>query len=221
MKKFLAILMMTLFVVPTFAQWTVGPRLGLNLSTCSGKWSEYDDEKSKWIPGIVVGGVAEYPITDMISGVGELLFISSGAKYTYTYEGEEESRDEECGYVERYGKIQIPLLAKYTFGEDFQYYGSAGPYASITICGKYINKDTDTKEKIPSDAYKTFGFGLYFGGGVQKQLGPGTLAFDLRFGLGLTDSYQFPDDQEKPNGYKPYKNRNISMTFAYMFDLEK
>lgn len=213
--------MMILFVAPAFGQWTVGPRLGLNLSNCSGKYSEYDDEKSHWIPGIVVGAVAERPFTDMISGVGELLFLTSGARYTYTYEGEEESRSEECGYIERYGKIQIPMLAKFTFGEDFQYYGSAGPYLGFTICGKYINKDTDTKEKIPSDAFKTFDFGFYLGGGVQKQLGPGKLAFDLRFGLGLTDSYQFPDDQEKPDGYKPYKNRNISMTFAYMFEMEK
>jgi hypothetical protein len=192
----------------------------MNLSTCSGKYSEYDEEKSGWIPGLVVGAVAEREFTDMISGVGEIIFITSGAKYTYTYEGEE-MRSEECGYIERYGKIQIPLLAKFTCGEEFQYYGSAGPCMELTICGKYIDKDSDTKEKIPSDAYKTFGFGLYFGGGVQKQLGPGTLAFDLRFGLGLTDSYKFPDGQEKPDGYKPYKNRNISMTFAYMFDLEK
>jgi hypothetical protein len=62
---------------------------------------------------------------------------------------------------------------------------------------------------------------LYLGGGVQKQLGPGKLAFDLRFGLGLTDTYQFSDDHEKPDGYKPYKNRNISMTFAYMFEMKK
>jgi hypothetical protein len=220
MKKFLAILMMTLFVAPTFAQWTVGPRLGLNLSTCSGKYSEYDTEESHWIPGIVVGAVAERSFTDMISGVGEILFLTSGAKYTYTYE-EEGYKSEECGYIERYGKIQIPILAKFTFGEDFQYYGSAGPYFGFTICGKYIDKEMDTKEKIPSNAYKAFDFGLYIGGGVQKQLGPGKLAFDLRFGLGLTDSYQFPDDQDKPNGYKPYKNRNISMTFAYMFEMDK
>ena len=60
-----------------------------------------------------------------------------------------------------------------------------------------------------------------FGGGVQKQLGPGKLAFDLRFGLGLIDTHQFPEGQTKPNGYKPYKNRNISMTFAYMFEMNK
>lgn len=220
MKRLLVVLMISLFVAPVFAQWTVGPRLGLNLSTCSGKYSEYDDEKSKWIPGIVVGGVAEYPFTDMISGVGELLFLSSGAKYTYTYE-EEGYKSEECGYIERYGKIQIPLLAKFTFGEDIQFYGDIGPYFDFTICGKYIDKDAGTKEKIPSDAYKSFGMGLYMGAGAQRQLGQGKLAFDFRFGLGFLDSYQFPDGQEKPNGYKPYKNRNISLTFAYMFEMNK
>jgi hypothetical protein len=54
-------------------------------------------------------------------------------------------------HIEKYGKIQIPMLAKLTFGENFQYYGSADPYLGFTICGKYINKETDTKEKILSD----------------------------------------------------------------------
>ena len=155
MKKLLSVLIVFLFVIPVFAQWQVGPRLGMNFSTCSGKYSEYDTEKSGWIPGIVVGAVAERPFNDMISGVGEILFITSGAKYTYTYEGEEESRAEECGYVERYGKIQIPLLAKFTFGEEFQYYGASGPYFGFAICGKTKDKDTGETEKIPSDAYKT------------------------------------------------------------------
>jgi hypothetical protein len=165
----------------------------------------------------------------MISGVGEVIFLTSGAKYTSSYE--EEARSLNSTLIERYGKIQIPLLAKISFVTLVHFYAIAGPYLGFALYGNYIDKGTaatrsvenisSNKEKIPSDAYKAIDFGLYLGGGVQKQLGPGTLAFDLRFGLGLIDTYKFPDGQEKPDGYKPYKNRNISLTFAYMFDLDK
>jgi hypothetical protein len=218
MKKF-SILLAAIFMCSFgFGQWSAGPRLGLNLSTCSGKYADWDDSKKKWIPGLVVGGVGEYAFTDMISLDAELLFITSGAKYIYSYEDKASANDsEEETIIERYGSFQIPVLAKFTFGEDCQFYANAGPYFTFTICGKYINKTFDFKEKLEKDYYKTFDMGLYLGGGVQRELGPGKLAFDIRFGLGFLDTYQFPEGEEKPDGYKPYKNRNISLTFAYMF----
>lgn len=45
MKKFVCFLISLLFAITTFGQFSVGPRVGVNFSTETGKWNENDDSK--------------------------------------------------------------------------------------------------------------------------------------------------------------------------------
>lgn len=239
MKKLFLSIISLLVVTSGFAQFSVGPRIGVNFSTVSGKdyWS--GDFKHKWITGLVVGVVGEYPFSDMISLDAEILYITSGGKYIYKLdEGERAVGNDEGYWKETYGNLQIPILAKFNFGNDIQFYGNLGPYFSLILCGKYkeeieaYNYSQKGKIKYKKEPdnyngddwyfdpkyYHTYDIGLYIGGGAKKQLGPGVLSFDARFGLGFIDWNKFENKDDKPDDYKAYKNRNISVSFAYTID---
>lgn len=239
MKKITILFACIIFASYSFGQWSVGPRLGVNFSTVSGE-NYWGETKHKWITGFVVGAVGEYALTDLISLDAELLYITSGAKYLYDVD--EESRATVEGYwKESYGNLQIPILVKATIGDDIRFYGNAGPYFSLIIHGKYKDKVEDYnyersgkikfKERpdnydgddwyLDPDEYNKYDIGIYIGAGAEKKLGPGVLVFDARFGLGFIDSNKFEDKNDKPDDYKAYKNRNISLTLAYMFGFGK
>jgi hypothetical protein len=239
MKKSILILISLLIVTTGFAQFSVGPRIGVNFSTVSGKDFWGGDYKHKWITGLVVGAVGEYPFSDMISLDAEILYITSGAKYIYKLdEGDRAVGQDEGYWKETYGNLQIPILAKFNFGDEIQFYGNLGPYFSLVLCGKYkdvvdvYNYEQKGKIKfkdepdnyegddwyLNSDNYHTYDIGMYIGAGAKKQLGPGVLSFDARFGLGFIDWNKFKNKDDKPNDYKAYHNRNISISFAYTID---
>lgn len=240
MKK-LIIFLITLFIMSSaFAQFSVGPRIGVNFSTVSGKDFWNGDYKHKWITGVVAGVVGEYAFTDMISLDAEILYITSGAKYIYKI-GDARAVGEDEGYwKETYGNLQIPILARFNFGNDIQFYGNLGPYFSLILCGKYkdvveaysyeqkgkikFKKEPDNYNGddwyLDPKEYNKYDIGLYFGAGAKKQVGPGVLSFDARFGLGFIDYNKFENKDDKPDGYKGYKNRNISLSFAYTIDFK-
>jgi len=64
--------------------------------------------------------------------------------------------------------------------------------------------------------------GANLGGDVQKKIGPGMMALDLRFGLGFLDRNKWDDrDFSKSDTYKPCANRTISLNLAYTFAIGK
>jgi len=240
MKKFTILFVILLFASSSFGQYSVGPRLGVNFSTVSGKdyWGE---TKHKWTTGIVVGAVGEYVFTDLISLDAEILYITSGAKYLYDISDGENRSSNEGYWKESYGNLQIPILVKFTIGDEIQFYGNLGPYFNLILCGKYKDKveayNYEQKGKIKikerpngysgddwyldPDEYRKFDIGMYIGVGAQKKIGPGLLTFDVRFGLGFMDFNKFENKDDKPDGYKPYKNRNISLSVTYMYPFGK
>jgi len=229
-----------------FAQWEVGPRIGVNFSTISGKWSTNDDAQHKWITGIVAGGFANYTVNEMFSVNGELLFINSGGKTIYNVYEDARSLNATEGYtIEKYNNLEIPVLFRFNFGDEIQFYAEVGPYFAYNLGGKYTieieayNYNQEGKIKfgnapdgytgddwyLTKEDYRRCDFGMYYGIGAQRKLGPGNISFDFRFGHGFIDTYNWSgvDDEgneyEKPEGYKPYKNRNISLSFGYSIPL--
>ncbi|HDO26808.1 MAG TPA: PorT family protein [Bacteroidetes bacterium] len=244
MKKLLILFMTVLLALPGFSQFSVGPRLGVNFAKITGKYNKDDDSKGGWITGLEFGAVGNYEFSDMISLTAELLFITDGDKTSFNVsDGEKSTLSSEYDYKfsERYHYMQLPVLVKFVFGSDFQFYGNLGPYFGYKIGGHYkTNFDNNTtkgrirfkKDKVKDDDwyqdpkdYRRFDLGMYLGGGVQKQVGPGKLGADLRFGMGFLDTNKFDskDDKQnaKDNGYKSFRNMNISLTLTYMYDLSK
>lgn len=242
MKRFT--LLTVAFFLSSFlmAQWQFGPRLGMNFSTVSGEngWGETDHG---WIVGRIIGGVATYSLDEHLALVGEINHLTSGGKFNYNYSDEEDRSlaANDGQWKEIYSNVQIPIMVKYTFGEKIQFYGELGPYFNFSFAGKYKDQieaiDWEEKGNIrfvkdyPDDPedytwylqkeyYRRCDVGMNFGIGAQKELGKGFIALDLRFGLGFMDFNKFPDN-DQPEGYKPYKNRNIALSVAYMFPVDK
>ncbi|HEY9115868.1 MAG TPA: porin family protein [Bacteroidales bacterium] len=242
MKRFT--LLAVAFFLSSFlmAQWQFGPRLGMNFSTLSGEgyWGETDHG---WIVGRIIGGVVTYSLDDHLSLVGEINHITSGGKFNYNYY-DEESRSlaaNEGQWKEIYSNVQLPIMVKYTIGDNIQFYGEIGPYFNFSLAGRYKDQieEIDWEEKgkirfvneypddpaedtwyIDTEYYRRCDVGMNFGVGAQRELGKGFIALDLRFGLGFLDCNKFPDN-DQPDDYKPYKNRNIALSVAYMFPCNK
>ena len=241
MKK-LSILLITLFMCSmSFGQWSVGPRLGANFSTLTGKWNSDDDSKSRWIAGPVVGAVGNYSLNEKYGLSSELLYITMGEKTIYTDIGSRGVNETSYSIRERYNCLQFAILAQALFGSQLMFYANLGPYFTYKFGGKWKDGDGNNGKikwgtepgrgqsgdtwYIDPDYNRRFDLGLYLGGGVGKELGPGKLNLDLRFGFGLLDLNKFDskDDKQnaKDNGYKAYRNLNISLSLAYMFSLDK
>ena len=154
MKKITLLIFITLLTFSVSAQWSYGPRLGLNFSTISGQW--FDDEgEHYWITGFEAGGVGNYAIDDNLSIGAELLYITSGAKFEWLLydEGDRSVNSSPDAYwIERYGNLRLPIYAKYMMGDEFKYYGILGPYFNYVLCGKYkdviSSQDYEEKGKI-------------------------------------------------------------------------
>lgn len=246
MNKILLFSISILLVATSYGQgekkWEVGGELGFNLSTVSGQYSEDDDSKHKWIGTPTIGVTGAYNFTPMIAVVAGLYMIKSGATYVYTY-GENVNENIEFSQRERYTNLRIPIAARFMWGTTWQYYGIFGLYVSKILCGKYVDKEPannyEQKGKIKfgdepenyegddwylsTDRFRRLTIGLQFGAGVRKMLGPGYVAFNAGFGLGLCDFYKWDgtnsagEPYKKPDGYKKFSDRNISFVLAYIY----
>jgi hypothetical protein len=246
MKKFTLLFSLVFLSAFSFAQWSYGPRIGLNFSTVSGQWWS-DEGDHYWITGFEAGAVGNYAMNDNFSVGAELLYITSGVKYEWLLEDEASrsvNSSSDAYWIERYGNLRIPIYAKYMMGDKFKYYGIIGPYFNFVLCGKYKDviesRDYEQKGKIKfgdepenydgddwyinSSGYynvRRFDIGMYFGIGGQRELGSGSLGVEFRAGLGLIDTYNFDNNDDKNDDYKPYKNRNLTLSFLYTLPCEK
>ncbi len=241
MRKFTLLFVTLVFTFSSFGQWSVGPRLGVNFSTLTGKWNSNDDSKSRWITGPVVGAVGNYSFTDMFSLNAELLYITMGEKTIYTYSEESRALNSQTYWEkEKYHCFQLPILFRADFLTNSLFFAFFGPYFTYKLGGKWKDSDGNSgKIKIQEhesrddgntwyldpDYNRRFDFGIYLGAGAGKKLGPGRLEVDLRYGIGLLDLNKFDDKDDKQNakdnGYKAYRSMNISLSVAYMFPLGK
>lgn len=244
MKKILLTSVFMFAIITTFAQspWWIGGHLGVNFNKYSGQYENNDDSKHSFITTPLFGAIAMYSINDMISVGAELNITGSGTLYKFDTDLESRSihsSSDETKYKLCYTNIQIPLIAKFTFGDDWQYFGYGGFYWSYILGGKYKVEskyygDYDGKIKfgeypddyegddwyLDKDYNRRADFGLTFGGGVQKELGPGVIAADLRFGFGFLDTNKWPDD-DAPDEYKAFRNIAIGLNISYLINLGK
>jgi len=242
MKKFLILFTILLFALSGIGQYSVGARLGANFATITGKYSEHDDSNSGWITGLTFGAVGNYEFTDVISLNPELLFVTMGSKTKYSETGEKSSQSEyDVTITERCHFLMLPVLVRYSFGTNYPFFGYIGPYFGYDLGGHYKDecdgyvtegrlrwnedKCTDNDWYMDPEDYRRFDMGLYVGGGAGKEIGPGRLEADLRFGIGFLDRNKFESKEykqdAKDNGYKSFRNMNISLTFAYMYEFSK
>jgi Outer membrane protein beta-barrel domain len=107
--------------------------------------------------------------------------------------------------------LEVPVMARLTFGNNLRYFINAGPYVGILLRARAVTKGTsalylDEAGTMPiiippdtqplevdlgantdvKDSLKSTNIGLTGGGGLMYPLGPGDLILEAHFQLGLT-----------------------------------
>ena len=230
--------MLALFtVVPCYGQFSIGARTGPNFSKITGTLSSNDPHKSHCVTGFMGGFTGFYGFNDQLSAVAELSFVTIGKKTDYTES--DDYMEYEYEVTEKYHYITLPLLVRYSFGSNFIFFGYGGLYFAYKVGGhsKTVTGEGTTEGRLrfnedkleendwlfDSDASRRFDMGLNLGGGVGKDLGPGRLEADARFGYGLIDHNKFESKDvkkaAKDNGYKSFRTLEFMITVAYVIPL--
>ena len=198
MKK--ATLIITLFIIvinSASAQFTVGPKVGMNLS------KEYYglkliDEDIDFRAGLNAGFFGKYKIKEKIDIQTELLYSQQGYKDNipsanvgwYIISG---------GYKILSHYINIPVVIKYYYHKSF--YVEAGPQIGFCLGSRMQHNEEYIDEVIKMD-YKTADFSIV--GGLGFDIG-NMLSVNARYNHGLTNTAPQSD----------LKNRVIQISLAY------
>jgi hypothetical protein len=220
MKKIKVILLLIAiaFGFSAMAQFTYGPKVGLNLANLSGD----DVEDSKMLIGFNIGVLGNYAVSDIFSLQAEVMYDAKGAKY----EGTDENGNK-TDFPFSLGYINIPIMAKATFGDDIKFFGEVGPTIGLLMSAKM---DGESEYEVPTgfnpqtgqityetikvkDSYKGTDFGLVFGAGTLIPAGNMKLMIDARYNMSLGTIAEDPEQGDTPD----VKNGVISINLGLIF----
>ncbi len=202
----LAVLLIVLSLPVVNAQF--GVRLGLNLANATIE-SDGESADTKIRPGLGAGLFYHYKVNDNFSIQPELNFMQMGTKF------EEEFLGEKIESSLAFNYLQIPILAKYGFGnmDALNFYVQAGPYVAMGL-GKVKSEtcvgddceDEDLDYGDGEDGPKSLDFGLQLGAGVNITQ---NISVDARYGLGLANLTTSEDSA--------FKHNSIFISVGYKF----
>lgn len=206
---------------------SIGPRLGLNFSHVAfteGDVYHRNEFKSdqKDLTGAQVGVVANIGLTDLLSIQPEFLYSQKGRRH----EGVFRPWNAAYEYKYRLNYLEIPVLLKATFGsENLHAFVNGGPYLAYLLGGKnnYLVGGNETEDELELK-YRNgvkpnrSDIGLALGGGLGSKIGPGNLALELRYSLGLTDLNQYQNERDPR--WPKYANRTLGVSVSYMIPLK-
>ena len=209
------LLLITLFATEVISQGlNYGVKLGHN---CAKMLIKDDDGKIsseyKVKGGIHFGGFVEYPVSELLTLEGELLFETKGIKYKEKNGSYSETETYNTWYID------IPVRVKHSreVATDVTVFGGLGMYFGLGLGGKYksvtkINGEKDKfTEKInwgndpDDDDLKRFDAGLSFAAGCEYKFIIVTLSYDL----GLANISPYTEDGAR------IKNRVFRISVGY------
>lgn len=168
MKKYVLILL-TFLSTTAYAQFSFGPKLGLNISKIA---FTDDDFKTGFRPGFAVGGVAQYKISEKLAVQAELV-------YSLERTSEERISSGTKGHASM-GFIQFPVLAQYSIVKGL--YAEAGPQIGVLLSAKEAYGD-DEEYDIKEYYKKT---DVRFPIGIGYNLPVKGLSAGVRYSFSLT-----------------------------------
>lgn len=209
--KFILLLFIVSSVFETsHAQISIGPKVGLNYSTFGGDNSNGDG--ISYLIGVQFGAVAQINFNEQFAFQPELLYFQKGAKSEFFDAGFNFEIDKAINYLE------VPLLAKYMFGdtEATQFYLIGGPSIGIGLNVNIITEEGEEESEetvsFEDQMLNRLDIALSFGGGVQFPLGPGELFVDARYLFGLTSV----DDS---NTGTDFTNQGIGLSAGFLYTI--
>jgi hypothetical protein len=198
MKK-LSVVMMALsvlfMIMPATAQNRIGIIGGLNLANLSIKGTGEDLNLSN-LTAFGVGGVLDLALSQSVSLRFEPMYLQKGAQDEESSSGVNVETKVKLDYLE------VPALFKIAFGTGTtQPYLLAGPTMGFLLSAKTTLKasgqgvNIDEEEDI-KEFLKSTDFGLNFGAGISFPAGNNAIFVEGRYGLGLTNINDDPDDPD-------------------------
>jgi hypothetical protein len=195
----LALITALVFGLPQYCSaqgLSLGIKGGVNMSNVTG--SDVDGTEANM--GLAAGAYATIGLMPSIAIQPEILFSQKGWKETGDFFGVAYEGSYKINYME------IPVLAKISFGAIVKPYVLAGPYfasrlstsGEVTIGGVSASGDID-------DLVKSSDMGLTFGAGVQT---PVKLSLEARYSMGLNSIDDTGLDMD-------IKNSNISLMVGF------
>lgn len=225
-KPFFATLALLMFsLVAAQAQVSIGFKAGYNVNnvyTTDGLGSIAPNFNN--IDGFQFGLLADVPVVAGFSVQPELNFLRKGFSLTEGFDAEllgvnvpiGATADTKISYVE------VPLLFKYTFGQDLlKAYVAAGPTVGYATDGRI---DTRAKALLELDlgsvdldldnlGYERWEVGAAIGGGLELDLAGVDVFTDVRYQRGFTELYDIPLLTEK------VRNTGFALSAGLRFDL--
>lgn len=184
MKKVFFVTFMVLMIFPqTYAQFTIGPKAGLNLSTV---YSSKVDDFADYRTGLNAGVFGKYSINNSFDVQVELLYAQLGYKYTVPeYDlGGHAYRNFKMKLITH--NLDIPLLVKYNLlGRPWIFF-EGGVQLGFFLTDKYSSNDKEAEREMNKlkTEFNTFDFQLL--GGLGFYLGSG-FSINARYCHGLTN----------------------------------
>lgn len=181
-----------------FAQLSMGPKVGLNVSSVTGDGTNYR-------AGVNVGVFANYRINNLLAIQPEFLYSMQGAAFD---DVPVLTKTLESSYTSHY--IDIPVLLKvYPWrGLNVQ----VGPQFGFCVDDEYKVKlggeelsTNDLKKYGYDKSAQTFDFSIALGLGYEFDFG---MTIDARYNFGLTNIYEEGDA----------KNTLLMISLGYKFD---
>ncbi len=214
-----------LFQLPSFAQVQLGFKVGVTNNTIQDNLEIGNFKAAKPINTLSYGLLLDIPVSNNFGFQPELNYVQRGFKVQEGIGLDVINIPLELGVklVTKVHQINMPLLAKYEFGnERVKAYVVGGPELGYSVNGNFktqahvIVDITLVNEKLNfgnAGFVERFEVGATAGGGVAFNTGLGEVFFDARYYHGLTDLVELPIVDI------PLKNRSFQFNVGYKFPL--
>jgi len=225
MKKLLiiSIICYTFCISDIKAQFSVGVKFGANWSSLTG-YNVPEGSKAVLNRDNVFGAALDYSLNKNLSLQSEFLYSGKGDA--------QENSDGTNLTKFNMNYLEIPMLAKYTFGKKtLKSYVIAGPYLAYWINGatewtdnQSLNEQSYSFANVFLPDNKTvltnnrLDYGFDLGAGLSYAFGPGNLILDARYEYGLTSYNGYIGS--KPANFTSHDNRVLALTAGYMYKLD-
>lgn len=217
------------------AQVQIGPKVGLNLSTLSN-WGELEEgEEKPLLAGFNAGLAANMMISEHFSVAPEVLFSQKGLKYRaqQTFVDATGTLDYTNTMAVTLSYLEVPLLARVTFGNTFKGYVNIGPSVGYWLGGRYKAEgymegepfsereklkfvdqysDNNSEGEIQRDEANRLELGAVVGGGLMVATSAGDVLLDLRYQRGLTSIQKLEESEDDR-----LENNTLSVSVIYLF----
>lgn len=204
--------MMTIFAM---AQTSFGLRMGSTWSNVhTSKAIDNVTPNFQHINGFSIGAFAEIPVAPQFSIQPEIGFTRKGFVINEGFDTPLFGINVPVGVSAetKFDYLEIPVLAKYSFGEDnLKAYVAVGPNIGYALNGRVDTKTNllvdinlgSTDINLQDQDFNRVELGATGAVGVSYEAGFGTLFVDARYNRGFTQVYNLPlvDEKVRTSGF--------------------